>query len=226
MSPIHKADVQFDETRTPTGKVRVKICGITSVADALSAVNAGADAIGLAFYAPSSRNISIDLAAQIARVAGPFVTVTGLFVDAKQDTIEEILQRVPLHLLQFHGDETPEFCQRFQRPFIKAIRMREGVDLASEFAAYSRACGILLDACRPGLPGGTGEVFDWQRVPRSPPCPIVLAGGLNPDNVADAIKTTNPWGVDVSSGVEQSPGIKDPHKVATFIRNVCYSQCL
>lgn len=203
--------------------IRVKICGITSVADALSSVEAGADAIGLVFYPPSPRNVNVELARRISRAVGPFVTVTGLFVDAEPAYIEAIVQQVPLNLLQFHGHERPEFCQRFQRPYIKAIPMRDEVDLTAQFAAYSQASGFLLDAYKPGLPGGTGAIFDWRRVPRDPPRPIVLAGGLEPSNVTEAINTTNPYGVDVSSGVEQSPGIKDPHKVKAFIHRARYA---
>ena len=197
--------------------MRVKICGITSVDDALAAVNAGADAIGLVFYEPSPRYVSEELAREVALAVGPFVTVTGLFVNESQKTLERVLSRVPLQLLQFHGDELPEYCEHFSRPYMKAIRMREGVDVAQEISRFSSATGILLDAYRPGIPGGTGAVFDWQRVPQQAAKPIVLAGGLTPDNVVTAIEQTACYGVDVSGGVEASPGSKDHQKIKDFI---------
>jgi phosphoribosylanthranilate isomerase len=203
-------------------RTRVKICGITSVADALLAANAGADAIGLVFYESSPRYVSMEQAAVIASALGPFVTVVGLFVNAEQDFIEQVLQQVSLHVLQFHGDESPEFCQQFNRPYMKAIRMREDLDVELAIKQYPKAVGILLDTYRPGLPGGTGEVFDWQRVPREHQASIILAGGLGPDNVLEAIDQAQPYGVDVSGGVEQSPGSKDPEKVAAFVRNATF----
>lgn len=199
--------------------IRTKICGITSVEDAIAVVEAGADAIGLVFYPPSSRFVQAEQAAAIARAAGPFVTVTGLFVDASADTINALLRQVPLHLLQFHGDEPAEFCESFGRPYIKALRMRPDMDVAAEIARYPSALGILLDAWRPGVPGGTGEVFDWHRVPSQAEKPLILAGGLTPDNVAEAVKTPGLYAVDVSGGVEQSPGKKDFRKVNAFIHN-------
>ena len=197
--------------------MRIKICGITSVNDAIVAVNTGADAIGVVFYESSPRYVSAAVAKQIALAVGPFVTVTGLFVNASQESIDQVLSEVPLQLLQFHGNESPEFCEQFSRPYLKAIRMREGLDITQEIDRFASAAGILLDAYRPGIPGGTGEAFDWQRVPRSASKPIVLAGGLTPDNVATAIAQTTCYGVDVSSGVEVSPGIKDHRKMKVFI---------
>lgn len=199
--------------------IRVKICGITSVADAQVAVEAGADAIGMVFYAPSPRAVTIDQARLIAQSVGPFVTIVGLFVDAEKTFIEEVLAKVSLHVLQFHGDESHEFCESFQRPYLKAIRMRPELDVENAIANYPNASGILLDAYRPGIPGGTGETFDWLRVPKSSTKPIILAGGLTPENVAQAINTTQVYGVDVSGGVESSPGKKDAQKVQTFIHN-------
>lgn len=197
--------------------VRVKICGITSVADARTAVNAGADAIGLVFYAPSPRCVDLAQARSIALAVGPLVTTVGLFVNAEADFIERVLAGVPLNLLQFHGDETPEDCARWQRPYLKALRMRPGFDAGAELARYSGASGVLLDAYRPGVPGGTGETFDWQRFPREAERPLVLAGGLTPDNVARAVAQTHARAVDVSGGVESAPGRKDPDKVYAFI---------
>jgi phosphoribosylanthranilate isomerase len=199
--------------------IRVKICGITSVTDAQIAVKAGADAIGLVFYAPSPRAVSIEQAREIAASVGPFVTVVGLFVDADAVFIRAVLANVALHVLQFHGDEPREFCEQFQRPYMKAIRMRPELSVVQAIAEYSSAAAILLDAYRPGVPGGTGETFDWQRVPVQSVRPIVLAGGLTPENIALAVQSTQVYGVDVSGGVESSPGKKDPQKVEQFIHN-------
>jgi len=199
--------------------IRVKICGITSVADAQLAVKAGVDAIGLVFYAPSPRAVSIVQAREIAASVGPFVTIVGLFVDAGEALVREVLATVALHVLQFHGDESREFCEQFQRPYMKAIRMRPELDVAQAIAEYPSAAAILLDAYRPGVPGGTGETFDWQRVPVQAARPIVLAGGLTAENVALAIQSTHVYGVDVSGGVESAPGKKDPHKIEQFIHN-------
>lgn len=199
--------------------VRIKICGITSVEDARAAVRAGADAIGLVFYPPSPRAVDIELAREIAYCAGPFVTVTGLFVDAEAAFITQVLSRVPLQLLQFHGEEAAEFCELFQRPYIKAIRMRPELDVQQAIAAHPNATAVLLDAYSPGLPGGTGATFDWQRIPKNTPRPIVLAGGLTPENISLAVSSTQVYGVDVSGGVESAPGKKDPQKIATFIHN-------
>ncbi len=199
--------------------MRVKICGLTEVDTAVHAVKAGADAIGLVFYAPSSRYVSNQIAAEIARAVGPFVTIVGLFVDASQQSIEDVIREVPLSLLQFHGNESPDFCQQFTRPYIKAIRMRADVDIEHEIKRYSSASGLLLDAYIPGIPGGTGETFDWQHFPKVAPLPLILAGGLHADNVAEAIQKTRPYAVDVSGGVESSPGMKDAKKITAFITN-------
>lgn len=199
--------------------MRIKICGITRVEDALTLLDAGVDAIGLNFYPKSPRFVSVDMAREIAMVVGPFVTVAGLFVDADPAEVNRVLQKVPLHLLQFHGDETREYCESFNRPYLKALRMRPELDPLQAIDAYSSAVGILLDAYKPGVPGGTGDTFDWARVPVNCSMPIVLAGGLTPDNVAQAVSATRIYGVDVSGGVESAPGVKDPDKVRAFIRN-------
>lgn len=198
---------------------RVKICGITSVEDAAAAVQAGTDAIGLVFYSKSPRAVSVTQAAEIAQSVGPFVTVVGLFVNAEPGFVSSVLQQVPLHVLQFHGDETEEYCQQFQRPYFKALRMKEDLDVSAAMAKFPSAVGILLDAYRPGVPGGTGETFDWQRVPQNSSVPVVLAGGLNPNNVAQAVESTKIYGVDVSGGVEASPGKKDTDKMMAFVRH-------
>ncbi|MGM8225690.1 phosphoribosylanthranilate isomerase [Cellvibrio sp. ARAG 10.3] len=203
-------------------RTRIKICGITSVTDALAAQVAGADAIGLVFYEPSPRAVDIELAREIACSVGPFVTVVGLFVDAEPAYVNTVLAQVPLHVLQFHGDETPAYCESFGRPYLKAIRMRPELDTRSAIADYPSATAILLDAYRPGIPGGTGETFDWQRVPQDSGKTIILAGGLTPANVAEAIRSTHVYGVDVSGGVESAPGQKDAAKVKEFIINASH----
>lgn len=199
--------------------MRVKICGITSISEARATVDAGADAIGLNFYAQSPRYINIPTAADIAWACGPFVTLVGLFVDADPAVIEETLAKVPLHMLQFHGNETEAECRRYGRPYLKALRMRPNIDVNEQICLFPSASAILLDAYQPGVPGGTGAVFDWQRVPQQAAKPLVLAGGLHSENVAEAIAATQCYGVDVSGGVESSPGHKDPTKVKNFISN-------
>lgn len=197
--------------------VRVKICGITRNEDLNAACNAGADALGFVFYAKSPRNLSIEQAASLVKALPPFVQSVGLFVDAEPDFVRAVLEAVPLDLLQFHGGETPEYCRQFGRPYLKAVRVRPGVDLVKYASDFSDARALLLDAFVPGVPGGTGERFDWRLIPAGLNKPIILSGGLNPDNVAEAVQTVQPWAVDVSSGVESAPGIKDAAKVAAFI---------
>ena len=201
-------------------RTRVKICGITRPQDALAAVQCGADAIGLVFYAPSPRAVTISQAAAVLAALPPFVTSVGLFVDAAEEEIRTVLSHLPLDVLQFHGDERPEDCQRYPRPYIKALRMQAGVDIAAQARRYAGACGILLDTYRAGVPGGTGEIFDWHKVPAELPQPLILAGGLNADNVAQAIGQVRPYAVDVSGGVEAQKGIKDTAKIKAFIHNV------
>lgn len=200
-------------------QVRVKICGITSTADADAAISVGADAIGLVFYHKSPRAVTLTQAAEIARKAGPFVTVVGLFVDAEPEFVADVLKHVPIHVLQFHGDEPEDYCRQFQRPYLKALRMKEDLDVSAAMAKFPSAVGVLLDAYRPGVPGGTGETFDWQRVPANNSVAVVLAGGLSPDNVAEAVESTQVYGVDVSGGVEASPGVKDTEKMLAFVRH-------
>jgi phosphoribosylanthranilate isomerase len=200
-------------------KCRVKICGITSLDDAHAAVAAGADAIGLVFYSKSPRHVNVEQARAIALAVGPFVTVVGLFVNAAAEEINSTLQQVPLHVLQFHGDEDLDYCEQFARPYMKALRMKPGLDVEAQIAAYPTASGILLDAYRPGVPGGTGETFDWARVPTASKSPLILAGGLEPLNVKLAIEATRPYAVDVSGGVELAPGKKDSEKVVAFVQN-------
>ena len=199
---------------------RVKICGITNLDDARAVVEAGAEALGLVFYATSPRAVAVEQARAIALAAGPFVVVTGLFVDADPGFVSDVLKQVPLQLLQFHGNEDLAYCESFGRPYMKAIRMRPELEVAAAIARYPSASGILLDAYRPGVPGGTGETFDWARVPQHSTIPLVLAGGLTPVNVANAIRATQVYGVDVSGGVESAPGKKDHGKITSFINNV------
>lgn len=197
--------------------VRVKICGITRLQDLHDACAAGADALGFVFYDKSPRRVSGEAAAGLVRALPPFVQSVGLFVNADPAFIEAMLEIVPLDLLQFHGDETPADCMRYARPYIKAIRVTADTDLLEYAADFETARGLLLDAWVPGVPGGTGESFDWKVIPPHLPKPVILSGGLTPANVAAAITQVHPWAVDVSSGVEAAKGIKDPHQVAQFI---------
>lgn len=197
--------------------VRSKICGITRIEDALVAVDAGADAIGLVFYAKSPRAVDVAQARAILAALPPFVTTVGLFVNIEREALRAILAEVPLDLLQFHGDETLAECEGHGRPYIKALRVKPGDDVAAQIAAYPSAAGILLDTFVAGVPGGTGEAFDWSLVPRDVQVPIILAGGLTPENVRGAIEQVRPYGVDVSGGVEASKGIKDAAKVRAFV---------
>ncbi|GAB5606098.1 phosphoribosylanthranilate isomerase [Sideroxyarcus sp. TK5] len=199
---------------------RIKICGITREQDLLAAVAAGADALGFVFYDKSPRNISEQRAAELMRAVPPFVTSVGLFVDPTAEMVREVLAQVPLDVLQFHGDESPQFCAQFGRPYLKAIRVRPGVDLVECAARYAAARGLLLDAYVQGVQGGTGKSFDWGLIPRDLSLPVILSGGLHAGNVAEAVRTVRPYAVDVSSGVEAEKGIKDAAKVAAFIKEV------
>lgn len=181
------------------------------------AVASGADALGLVFYPRSPRAVSLEQALDIAREVPPCVTLVGLFVDHDADFVARHVARIPLGLLQFHGDEPGEFCRQFERPWIKALRVKPDTDIAASCARYDGARGILLDAWKEGVPGGTGACFDWDLIGSSLPLPVVLAGGLRPDNVGRAITSVRPFAVDVSGGVEAAPGIKDPDKIHNFI---------
>ncbi len=200
-------------------RIRVKICGITRVEDALTAVRLGADALGLVFYPPSPRALSAEQAQTIINSLPPFVTTVGLFVNEDEATIRTLLDLVSLDLLQFHGDESEADCQRYGRPYIKALRMKAGVNVAEQAQQYHSASGILLDSYQPGVPGGTGQTFDWDSIPELQQ-PLILAGGLEPNNVRAAIQTVHPYAVDVSGGVEAAKGIKDHQKMAAFINEV------
>ena len=212
-------------------RTRVKICGITRLADGLAAARAGADAIGFVFWAGTPRRIDPAAAAAIRAQLPPFVSVVGLFVDPAPDEVRAVAAALPLDLLQFHGREPAEFCRGFGRPYLKAIPVGRGATAAGllEYAArYADAAGVLFDAPpAAGLPGGTGQSFDWDALPRGLPQPLVLSGGLNAGNVGDAIRRVHPWAVDVSSGVEVRDahgapvkGSKDPARIEAFIEVV------
>lgn len=201
-------------------RTRVKICGITRAQDAIKAVEFGADAIGLVFYEKSPRAVSIDEARAIIQKIPPFVSIVGLFVDPSPKDVAAVLHRVSLDLLQFHGDELPSECSAYGKPYIKAIKIKEGIDIAAQVNKYTTARGILLDTYDPKLPGGTGRVFDWSVIPKGLSKPIILAGGLTPENVWQAITKVRPFAVDVSGGVEADKGIKDIEKLAAFMRGV------
>jgi phosphoribosylanthranilate isomerase len=213
-------------------RTRVKICGITRVEDGAAAAEAGADAIGLIFWPGTPRCVSFDQARAIVGALPAFVTVVGLFVDPAPDAVRAALAALPLDLLQFHGDERPELCAAFGRPYIKAVPVRPGVDLLQYGARFEAARGLLFDAHQPGgLPGGTGKTFDWTQLPARLADPmsrrLILSGGLTAQNVAEAVRRVHPWAVDVSSGVEETGadgkprrGIKSAAKIAAFVREV------
>lgn len=200
-------------------RTRIKICGVRHLNDALKVVELGADAIGLIFVEKSPRYLSLKNARAIAESMPAFVTVVGLFMDTPAEVVRETLKTVSLNLLQFHGEETPEFCNQFDKPYIKVLKMRENVDVIGFAKEYPNAAGILLDTySKEG--GGSGQSFDWSLIPENLPLPLILAGGLNPDNVASAVAAVHPYAVDVSSGVESEPAIKDHKKIEQFIKEV------
>lgn len=199
---------------------RVKICGITREQDAFAAVDHGADALGFVFYEPSPRFVTLAAAAAIVRRLPPFVTSVGLFVNAEAAWVARVVDEVGVDLLQFHGQECPEYCARHRRPWIRAVAMRPDVDPRAEAVKFAAGRGLLLDAYRPGVPGGTGETFDWERIPTELAARVVLAGGLTPDNVGAAVRRVRPYAVDVSGGVEAARGIKDADKIKRFIDEV------
>lgn len=204
----------------PWQRTRVKICGLTRPEDAACAVALGVDAIGLVFCRASPRNVSVEQAEAIVAFVPSFTAVVGLFVDAEGPWIHEICRRIRIDILQFHGDEPPDFCTSFAKPYIKAIRMRPEVNVERESRLYAGAAGLLLDAYQPGIRGGTGLSFDWTRVGSGCSFPLILAGGLTPDNVRNALEIVKPYAVDVSSGVEADKGVKDPCKMAAFMHEI------
>ena len=198
-------------------KTRIKICGLTREEDVDAAVAAGADAIGFVFYPPSPRYVAPQRAAELARRIPPFVDVVGLFVNETPETVRAVCKQVPLNLLQFHGDEDHAYCRQFAQPYLRAARVRPGFDLVEFAGAFPERRGLLLDAFVEGY-GGGGHVFDWMLIPPDLPGFLVLSGGLNAENVAEAVRVTRAGGVDVSSGVERTPGVKDPEMIRSFIR--------
>ncbi len=201
-------------------RTRVKICGITRPSDGLTASQLGADAIGLVFHPPSPRHVAIKQAQAIINVLPPFVTTVGLFMNAEASVVQNVLHHVPLHMLQFHGDEAPDYCAAFGLPYIKAVPMGTGADVSDYEQRFATATSLLLDSHGSGRMGGSGHSFDWACIPAQRHKPLILAGGLSPDNVTAAIRHTRPYAVDVSSGVESAKGIKDTELMYTFLRGV------
>ena len=204
---------------------RIKICGLTREEDVRAAVNAGADALGFVFYPPSPRFVDTEKAAALARLVPPFVAAVGLFVNAEPESVRDVLAAVPLNLLQFHGDEDDAYCRQFERPYVKAARMKPGFDLLQYARNFPSAQAILVDAFVEGY-GGGGKVFDWSLIPPALPKPLVLSGGLDVGNVAEAIVRVRPAAVDVSSGVEAARGVKDVAKMFAFVSAVRAMDCL
>ena len=203
-------------------RTRIKICGITRPEDARSAADCGVDAIGLVFYEPSPRSVTIAQAREICRALPPLVSPVGLFVNPAPELVRHVLAEIPLAWLQFHGDEDAEFCEQFGRPYLKAVRVQDPETVSRGFERFPGAAGLLVDAYDPGRFGGTGQTFNWTWLPTpgERPVPMMLAGGLTPANVADAVRMVRPWAVDVSGGVESSRGIKDPGKIRQFVDGV------
>ena len=198
----------------------VKICGITRVEDGLAAARAGAHAVGLVFYPKSPRCITPAKACEIIKALPPFITTVGVFVNSSMEEARSTLQQAPVQLLQFQGDETPEFCRQFKLPYVKAVRVKPGTDLLQYARDYHDAKALLLDAYIEGLHGGSGVAFDWGLIPRELPLPVILSGGLTVDNVMDAVRRVRPGAVDVSSGVESAKGVKDAARISAFIKGV------
>ncbi|MGZ8189602.1 MAG: phosphoribosylanthranilate isomerase [Methylococcaceae bacterium] len=201
-------------------RTRVKICGFTRVEDAVCAARLGVDAIGLVFYPPSPRHVELEQAIKIVNALPAFTSVVALFVDEQEARIREVLAQVPIDSLQFHGDEPAEACRTYGKRYIKAVRMRQGIDISALAQDYHDATGLLLDAYHPGAKGGTGSQFDWDLIPKQFGLPLILAGGLDETNVKQAVQAVRPYALDVSSGVEAKKGIKDALKMATFVKAV------
>ena len=201
-------------------RTRVKICGFTQIEEAIYAAQLGVDAIGLVFYPPSPRNVSIEQAIEITNALPAFVSVVALFVNESVEKINQVLQQVNIDVIQFHGEESAEFCRGFNKPYVKAVRMRENTEVAKLAAEYYDSCGLLLDAYHADAKGGTGSCFDWDLIPKHCELPIILAGGLDAQNARLAIQAVNPYALDVSSGVESAKGIKETAKIAAFLTEV------
>lgn len=201
-------------------RTRVKICGITRLEDALTAIAAGADALGFVFYPPSPRSVESTVAEAIIKQLPPFVSTVALFVNESPEQVRAVIEQTGIDLLQFHGDESPEYCNQFERPYFKALRMSPDIDVVAETKRFASARAVLLDAYRAGVPGGTGEAFDWDRIPADLSMPLILAGGLDQHNVKQAINQVKPYAVDVSGGVEAAKGLKDSAKIISFMNEV------
>ena len=205
-------------------KIRTKICGFTRAEDAAQAARLGVDAVGLVFYEKSRRFVTVEAAQAVVRALPPFVSVVALFVNETEARIREVLRQVPVDIIQFHGDEPPEFCRRFERPYLKAVRVRHAQDIAAAAAEFADARALLLDAYVEGEYGGTGQRFDWQMLPENLSGHWILSGGLTPENVAEALRIAGADAVDISSGVESAPGVKCPQKMAAFMAVVREAQ--
>lgn len=203
-----------------TRRTRIKICGISNLQDALHIARRGADSIGLVFHRPSPRSLELEAAQQIRRALPPFITVTALFLDEAEDWVEEVVEKLRPDCLQFHGQETAAFCESWGRPYIKSIPMGSIEDPLDYAAQHASAQGFLFDSNAAGLQGGSGDTFDWSKIPPAFDPPLILAGGIKPSNVADAIARVQPWGVDVSSGVESSRGVKSGELIDLFFDEV------
>lgn len=201
-------------------RTRIKICGFTRVEDAVFAARIGVDAIGLVFYPPSPRNVEINQAIEIVKAIPAFVSIVGLFVDEQEARIRQVLEKVPIDCLQFHGNEPPEVCRIYGKKYIKAIRMQENTDIPAVANAYNDASGLLLDAYHPNEKGGTGNRFDWGLIPKRCELPVILAGGLDAENAKVAVNKVQPYALDVSTGVEKDKGFKDKTKMAAFLAAV------
>jgi len=201
-------------------RTRVKICGITRLEDAIAAIHAGADALGFVFYAPSPRAVSVAQVQAIVSVLPPFVSKVGLFVNASADDVRQVIAATGLDCLQFHGDEAEDYCAQFNLPYYKAIRVKPGLNLIQCELDFASAVALLLDTYSEKAVGGTGEAFDWSLIPANMQKPLILAGGLNPDNVAKAVSSVQPYALDVSGGVEVEKGIKSSIKIAAFMQQV------
>ncbi|MBU6420968.1 MAG: phosphoribosylanthranilate isomerase [Gammaproteobacteria bacterium] len=201
-------------------RVRIKLCGMMRREDVALASQLGADAVGLVFYAASPRCLSLAQARDLAASAPALLTMTAVFMNPARADVEQVLHSMRIDVLQFHGEESPEFCRAFGRAYVKAVPMGGGADASDYARRYADACALLLDSHAHGQPGGQGARFAWNRVPPIAWPPLILAGGLNAENVADAIRSVHPYGVDVSSGVESAPGIKDQRKMSEFVREV------
>jgi len=201
-------------------RTRTKICGFTQVADAVAAAKLGVDAIGLVFYPPSPRNVNIGEAMAIVNALPAFVSVVALFVDEKEAQINKVLREVSIDCIQFHGNEKATDCRIYNKPYIKAIRMKQGLDIMQISTDYQDASALLLDAYHPGIQGGSGSQFDWELIPDNHLLPVILAGGLDENNAQQAVNKVNPYALDVSSGVEKTKGVKDVAKMAAFIEAI------